>query len=134
MAIVDGFAAGAMYTFNLTEHAVWVTIYDVAKLQHLDYGYMQPASAGDLPSSLIFRWTDPNAEKPPWSVREWASSTYVPPGVYHARAEVKDGNNNTIFDTEIELSPYPIYFAYLTGDASSYYWVQGVPPPASLPF
>jgi hypothetical protein len=67
-------------------------------------------------------------------VREWTSSTYIQPGVYHARAEVKDADNNTIFDTEIELGPLELYVAYLTGDATGYYWVQGVPPPYSLPF
>jgi hypothetical protein len=114
-------AIGSLFTINLTEHRVWVTIYDLGQTQHLDYGYMEPASAGAVPSGWF-----PEGHAP-FSARRWSSSTYFAPGVYHARGEVKDGNDNTIFDTRIEVTP-ATYVAYLTGSAAGYYWVQGLPP------
>src|SRR5688572_12997408 len=116
MATIDGITVGSLFTVNLTEHRVWVTIYDLGQTQHLDYGYMESASARNLPSGMSFPATDP------FSAREWTSTAYLPPGVYHARGEVKDANDNTIFDTRIELGPdQGIYVAYLTGDAAGYY-------------
>jgi hypothetical protein len=116
---------GSLFTLNLTPNSVWVTIYDLAKTQHLDYGWMQAAYASNLPPLL-----GPNPADP-YSARQWTSGNYVAPGVYYARGEVKDNNNNTIFDTEIEMTPELLYATYLTGDGNgNYWWVLGFPPNA----
>jgi hypothetical protein len=128
MTTINGLSVGSMFTFNLTEHPVWVTIYDLAKTQHLDYGFMDPASAGTIPGNLEY-----GGPKAPFSMRDWSSTGYFPPGIYHARGEVKDANGNTIFDTEIELGPSALYFAYLTGNDSGYFWVEGLPAPLTMP-
>ena len=100
------------------------------------YEVQQPSSvhisAGTIPPGLAIGG-EPAAGKPPFSLRMWTSGGYFPPGVYHARGEVKGGDGSTIFDTEIELGPSLLYSAYLTGDGNSFYWVEGVPPPLVSP-
>lgn len=65
--------------------SIWITIYNMWKTQHLDYGCVAPAAA-----------------------RSWASGNYGAGGVYYVRAEVKAGANcggATICDTRVQLIP-----------------------------
>jgi hypothetical protein len=74
-----------LYTVNATDKRVWVTIYDVAKLQHLDYGWVEPGS-----------------------YRAWTSGNYACGSFYHVRGEVKSdaqGSDPNIYDTEVEINP-----------------------------
>jgi hypothetical protein len=74
-----------IYTNNAANHAVWVTIYDVAETQHLDYGCVSARSS-----------------------RRWASGNYTWGSFYHVRTEVKansDCTGDTLFDTSIEINP-----------------------------
>jgi hypothetical protein len=73
-----------VYTVNATDKRVWVTIYDVAKTQHLDYGWMEPGSS-----------------------RAWTSGNYACGSFYHVRGEVKSdakGSDPNIYDTNVEIN------------------------------
>jgi hypothetical protein len=77
-------------TLNPTGHWVWITIYDLAKTQHLDYGWVGPHD-----------------------FREWKSGGYACGSFYHVRYEVKNGTSATtptsdpgnLFDTDIQINP-----------------------------
>ena len=56
----------SLHTANATPHWIWVTIYDLGKTSHLDYG-----------------WVEPN------KVRDWASGNYCWGSFYYVRAEYK---------------------------------------------
>jgi hypothetical protein len=73
-----------VYTVNATDKRVWVTIYDVGKTQHLDYGWVEPGS-----------------------YRAWTSGNYACGSFYHVRGEVKSdaqGSNPNIYDTDVEIN------------------------------
>jgi hypothetical protein len=75
----------SLYTANATPHWIWITIYDLAKTTHLDYGWVQPNS-----------------------VRGWASGNYCWGSFYYVRAEVKAGtgqDGGNIFDTTVQVNP-----------------------------
>ncbi|HEY2629105.1 MAG TPA: hypothetical protein VGI57_08250 [Usitatibacter sp.] len=77
-------------TMNPTGHWVWITIYDLGKLQHLDYGWVGPHS-----------------------LRAWRSGNYACGSFYHVRYEVKNGSSpgqpssdpGNLFDTNIQINP-----------------------------
>ena len=87
---------GTIWTFNMTDHWMWVTIYSLGHAFHYDWGWVAPHNgrawhAGGAPTPM----------------------SYMCGSYYHVRAEVKgatdphassaDGPN--IFDTEIEINP-----------------------------
>ena len=75
-------------TFNVyypPTRAVWITIYDLGKLRHLDWGCM--AVSGK---------------------RDWASGKYLYGSFYYIRGEVKenaDCSGRTLCDTTIQATP-----------------------------
>ena len=72
-----------MRTVNATQSRVWVTIYDLAKLRHLDYG-----------------WVDACA------YRDWKSGNYACGSYYHVRGEVKNADlSANVYDTTVQISP-----------------------------
>ena len=74
-----------VYTINWTDNRVWVTIYDLAKTTHLDYGWVAARS-----------------------YRTWTSGNYAAGSFYHVRGEVKSdaaGNDPNIYDTSIQINP-----------------------------
>lgn len=81
---------GTIVTMNPTGHWVWVTIYDLAKTQHLDWGWVAPHT-----------------------LREWTSGNYACGSFYHVRYEVKNGTTaaqptsdpGNLFDTNIQINP-----------------------------
>jgi hypothetical protein len=65
--------------------SIWITIYDLGKTQHLDYGCVNP---GDF--------------------RKWQSGNYLYGSYYYVRAEVKAGpscGGATICDTTVQINP-----------------------------
>ena len=75
----------SVYTVNQTDKRVWVTIYDLAKTAHLDYGWVEPGH-----------------------YRAWSSGNYAAGSFYHVRGEVKSdaqGNDPNIYDTSIQINP-----------------------------
>src|SRR5262249_20732330 len=78
-------AFASLYTANTTPNWIWITIYDLAKTTHLDYGWVQPGT-----------------------VREWTSGNYLWGSFYYVRAEVKAGTSQDgakIFDTTAQVNP-----------------------------
>ena len=97
LVAVLGFAAGnahagcgTIWTANLTDKWMWVTIYDLAKLQHMDWGWVSPHN--------VRGWHAGGAPTP---------QSYMCGSFYHVRGEVKSGNQggDNIFDTEIQINP-----------------------------
>lgn len=78
---MSGFAT--LTTVNNTPHPCWITIYDIAKTTHLDYG--------DLGAN---------------SSRDWRSGNYAYGSVYHIRYEVKGPDGNNLYDTNIQVEPF----------------------------
>jgi len=75
----------SVYTVNQTDKRVWVTIYDLAKTAHLDYGWVEPGH-----------------------YRAWSSGNYAAGSFYHVRGEVKSdaqGNDPNIYDTSVQINP-----------------------------
>jgi hypothetical protein len=76
----------SVVTYNLTKKWIWVTIYDLAKTQHLDYGWVAPNNS-----------------------RAWQSGRYSCLAYYYVRAEVKNNESDhpvdgpNIFDTTVQL-------------------------------
>ena len=74
-------------TYNQTPKWVWITVYVLAKVRHLDYGYVAP-----------------------FSKREWRAGNYACGSYYYVRGEVKasedtshdPGNPPNIFDTTVQ--------------------------------
>jgi hypothetical protein len=81
---------GTIWTANLTDKWMWVTIYDLGKTQHLDWGWVGPHD--------VRGWHAGGAPTP---------QVYLCGSFYHVRAEAKDGHEggNTIADTEIQINP-----------------------------
>jgi hypothetical protein len=81
---------GTIVTMNPTSHWVWITIYDLAKTQHLDYGWVAPHD-----------------------LRAWRSGNYACGSFYHVRYEVKNGTSaaqptsdpGNLFDTNMQINP-----------------------------
>ncbi|HKD07044.1 MAG TPA: hypothetical protein VKB79_14165 [Bryobacteraceae bacterium] len=74
-----------VYTVNTTDNRVWITIYDLGKTTHLDYGWVDARSS-----------------------RAWASGSYAYGSFYHVRGEVKSnaaGSDPNIYDTSIQINP-----------------------------
>jgi len=77
-------------TLNPTSHWVWITIYDLGKTQHLDYGWVGPHN-----------------------LRAWRAGNYLCGSFYHVRYEVKNGTGTAqptsdpgnLFDTSIQINP-----------------------------
>jgi hypothetical protein len=72
-------------TINDTDRRVWITIYDLGKTTHLDYG-----------------WVDAHKS------RDWASGNYALGSFYYVRGEVKSddqGSDPTVFDTTMQINP-----------------------------
>jgi hypothetical protein len=88
---------GTLVTANLTDHWMWVTVYDLAKLQHLDWGWVAPHN--------VRGWHAGGAPTP---------QSYMCGSYYHVRAQVKPNTDPNpahavdgpdIFDTEIQINP-----------------------------
>jgi hypothetical protein len=103
---------GVVRTANATPGRVWITIYDLAKLRHLDYGWVEGCS-----------------------FRDWRSGNYACGGFYHVRGEVKNWNDSAnVFDTSMQINPQVkgmgvdvnsnvVVLRRGTGD--NYYWAHG---------
>jgi hypothetical protein len=71
-------------TTNTYDKNIWITIYDVGKTQHLDYGCV-----------------------PAKGKREWRAGNYFPMAFYYVRAQVMDGKDckgNQICDTTVRVN------------------------------
>lgn len=90
-----------IYTYNTTPNNVWITIYDLAKTKHLDWGNMDPQGS-----------------------REWTSGNYSQGAYYHVRGEVKNSDGCTIYDTSIQVVAQNTNNIYVTlhQGPSNYYW------------
>ena len=86
-------SAGAMslvvpkfFTHNqYNDRYVWITIYDLAKTTHMDYGCVNPLSD-----------------------RTWSSGHYAFGSFYYIRGEVKEGKDcsgRTLCDTTVQANP-----------------------------
>jgi hypothetical protein len=105
-------ACSPLRTINATGSKIWVTVYDLAKLRHLDYGWVDACT-----------------------VREWRSGTYTCGAYYHVRAEVKNAAlTANIYDTEVQVSaqshPFepvnPSTAVTLRKGSNNYYWDHGM--------
>ena len=74
------------YTHNqYNDKSVWITIYDLGKTRHLDYGCVAPGST-----------------------RTWNSGHYAFGSFYYIRGEVKEGKDcsgRTLCDTTVQANP-----------------------------
>jgi hypothetical protein len=84
---------GTLWTINTTDHWVWITVYDLGHLIHMDYGWVAPHK--------VRSWTGGAGHLP-----------YACGSFYHVRGEVKGdtgasqpGNPPNIFDTEVQVNP-----------------------------
>ena len=96
-------AYSALYTANPTKNWIWVTIYDLGKTTHLDYG-----------------WVDPG------TVREWQSGHYLYGSFYYVRGEVKGGGRQdtpNVFDTTVQVNPQDTTFPSLLKKTLDLYFV-----------
>ena len=78
-------AMATVTTGNTYNKNIWITIYDLGKTRHLDYGCVTANGT-----------------------RDWRSGNYLYGSFYYVRAEVKDGPNcggNTICDTTVQINP-----------------------------
>lgn len=100
-------AYSSMYTANATKNWIWVTIYDLGKTTHLDYGWVEPGV-----------------------VREWQAGNYLYGSFYHVRAEVKAGgpeDTPNIFDTNVEVNPQDTIFpSLLKNVVDMVLWAKGL--------
>ena len=115
-----GQGCGTFYTRNDTGYWIWVTMYDAAKVTHMDWGWVAPHSAR--------RWTGGGSPYPGFN-------TYGCGWTYYARAEVKaDGPQNTpnIFDTTIQVDPTvdkqpgDVVCLVTKDGGKHFYWIDGV--------
>jgi hypothetical protein len=115
-------------TNTYKDRAMWITIYDLGKTRHLDYGCV---NAGSL--------------------RDWRSGNYLYGSFYYVRAEVKEGpdcGGRTLCDTTIQVNPQtpgPVdptgaSYSYHTGDTvwlapngNNCYFAKSAPAPAPAP-
>jgi hypothetical protein len=82
----DSGSCYVLSTYNQTPKWAWITVYDLAKVRHLDYGWVAP-----------------------FTKREWRSGRYACGSYYYVRGEVKaaEGPNppaggGNIFDTTVQ--------------------------------
>jgi hypothetical protein len=77
-----------LWTANTyTDRSVWVTVYDLGKLRHLDYGCMGTTGFG---------------------IRHWTSGHYAFGSFYYIRGEVmegKDCSGRKLCDTTVQANP-----------------------------
>jgi hypothetical protein len=78
----DMYFAASIISQNSTNHSAWITVYDLAKTQHLDYGLVCAVRQ-----------------------RRWTSGTYSWGSFYYVRAEVKNERGDTICDTTVQVNP-----------------------------
>jgi hypothetical protein len=94
-------------TVNLTSSKVWVTIYDLGKTRHLDYGWVDACS-----------------------YRDWRSGNYACGSYYYVRGEVKNYDlSANVYDTTIQIHGGS-GFSFLTNlhkGNGNYYWNTGDP-------
>jgi hypothetical protein len=88
---------GIIVTANDTGYRVWITVYDLAKTRHMDYG-----------------WLDANGR------HGWNNCCYAAGSYYYVRGEVKKLGDNrsdpeTIYDTTIQVKPKLCRTAALPG-------------------
>ncbi len=91
-ARAGNFLKSSVYTRNLSSKSIWITIYDLTKRRHMDYGCVDAAGAQN---------TNPD-------YREWRSGAYTWGGFYYVRAEVKAGpscGGRTLCDTTVQINP-----------------------------
>jgi hypothetical protein len=72
-------------TYDNSPNSIWITIYDVGKTRHLDYGCVATKDT-----------------------RDWKSGTYLYGSFYYVRAEVKankDCSGKTLCDTTMRINP-----------------------------
>ena len=77
--------SATVVTTNTYSNSIWITIYDLGKTTHLDYGCVNPNS-----------------------YREWQSGTYLYGSFYYVRGEVKadaDCGGRTLCDTTVQINP-----------------------------
>jgi hypothetical protein len=106
-----------MRTVNTTSSRVWVTIYDLGKTRHLDYGWVDACS-----------------------YRDWKAGSYACGGIYYVRGEVKNYDlSQNVYDTTVQVR---ISGASLSNSVAlrkgtgNYYWDHADPgwiPSASPP-
>jgi hypothetical protein len=77
--------SATIITTDNSPNSIWITIYDVAKTSHLDYGCVTTKQA-----------------------RSWRSGSYLFGSFYYVRAEVKanaDCGGKTLCDTTMRINP-----------------------------
>jgi hypothetical protein len=133
-AVMPGSAAAqingsaTIWTMNTyKDRSIWITIYDVGKTRHLDYGCVD---VGDK--------------------RSWAAGNYLYGSFYYVRAEVKEGAKcagGTLCDTTIRVNPqspgpvagdgaYEIHTGdkvWLVPNGNNCYWATTAPAGAFSP-
>jgi hypothetical protein len=97
----------ALRTINATGNRIWVTVYDLGKTRHLDFGWVEPCS-----------------------VRVWRSGSYACGSYYYVRAEVKDYYlTRNVYDTTVQHNPqglnYGSWVETLRRKGDNYYWEHG---------
>jgi hypothetical protein len=84
-----------MITNNATEYPIWITIYDLGKTTHLDWGWVGAAPPDPEPSPY----------QHPVVNRIWTAGNYLYGSLYYIRAEVVNANGSVIGDTTIQVYP-----------------------------
>lgn len=104
---------GVIRTYNKTGYKIWITVYDLGKTRHLDYGMVEPHDA-----------------------RSWRSGGYLWGSHYHVRGEVIDVKTDKhVFDTSIQVTPHLCYgmdniptptiqVELRQGTGESFYWEE----------
>ncbi len=104
---------GFIWTYNKTGYKIWITIYDLGKTQHLDYGMVEPHDA-----------------------RKWTHCCYLLGSHYHVRGEVIDPKTDKhVFDTTMQVTPHLCYardgipapvvgVELRQGTGESFYWQE----------
>jgi hypothetical protein len=99
----------ALRTINATRNKIWVTVYDLGKLRHLDYGWVDACT-----------------------VRVWRSGGYACGSFYYVRAEVKDyQEQKNVSDTTVQWNPQGLnYGSWVVtlrrnGTSDNYFWEHG---------
>lgn len=95
-------------TVNSTQSRVWVTIYDLAKVRHLDYGWVDACT-----------------------YRDWKSGSYACGSYYYVRGEVKNADlSANVYDTTVQINPkirdLNSNAVILHRGTGNYYWEHSV--------
>jgi len=95
-------------TVNSTQSRVWVTIYDLARLRHLDYGWVDACT-----------------------YRDWKSGSYACGSYYYVRGEVKNPDlSANVYDTTVQINPkirdLNSNAVILHRGTGNYYWEHSV--------